>query len=163
MIDCHTFAAENPVLNFSAFSHWNLFGQCQRSKRNFFFPLGFHRQSWHSTIQDYANPPGASNQSLWCERNAADGWICFCWNVFMWNVPLSAWHHNGSRSLKVLRMISWRNGLFLPIIIRQSCLLYSSGDGRAKGREAKRATTAKQDAQQPEQTQSRSSWYSVIN
>lgn len=100
------------------------------------FTLEFHRKGSNCTMKDYANPQGASNQSPWCERNAADRWMSFCWNVFMCNIPLTGWHHNSSRSLKVLRMISWRNWLFLPIIIRQSCL-YSSGDVRERGREGK--------------------------
>lgn len=66
-------------------------------------------------MKDYANPAGAPHPSLRWGRDAADGWIRFCWNVWACDIPLTGWHHNSSRSLNVWRMISWRNWLCLPI------------------------------------------------
>lgn len=134
VLDWHTFTTEDPALNFSFLPNRFFWSSVMAAKWN--STLEFHRKLSNCTMKDYANPQGASNQSPRCERNAADRWISFCWNVFMCNIPLTAWQHNSSRSLKVLRMISWRNWRFLPIIIRQGCL-YSSGDARERGREEK--------------------------
>lgn len=153
MFDWHTFTAENLVLNFSFL--FSGISQYSTIAAKWNFTLQFYRKLSNCTMKDYANPQGASNQSLWCERNAADRWISFCRNVLMCNIPLTGWHHNSSRSLKVLRMISWRNWLLLPIIIRQSCL-YSSGDVRRGGRERTDHSSTRSTAQW--QRQSRSSW-----